>query len=149
MKACAFIVLVWAVTSCGDATSPSAAIIGSWATPIEDIGSGFSRSQSVAFRSDGTMHDVIRVYKSGRLDATYESWYAYEVRSDSLFTRYPAGSVNDLLGYMARFNRGRIDLDGARLTITYPWFGPADEPITVTTMFFRDACLMVAWNRCM
>ena len=124
--------------SCGDSTGPAGAIMGRWQTPTQDIGSGYSVVESINFRSDGTLENEMRIYLRDRLQSTHRSTYFFMVRGDSLFTS--DGPVGDVF-YAPKFNRGRFTIDGARLTITYPWFGPADEPITVTTVFFREACM--------
>jgi hypothetical protein len=86
------------------------------------------------------MDDEVRIHQNGRVTDVYRLLYAYEVRGDSIFTR-PVVRAQDVIGIWTRFDRGRFEVDRGRLTITYPWFGPADESITVTTVFFRQGCL--------
>lgn len=134
-----------AALSCGDSTGPAGAIIGRWETPPRDIGSGYSVVETVNFRSDRTLENEMRVYVRDRLESTHRSTFFYTVRDDSLFTS--DRPTMDVL-YWPKFNRGRFTIDGPRLVITYPWFGPADEPITVTTIFFRGACMPPVLARC-
>ena len=144
-----FLMLIVGVLSCGDPTAPDARLLGIWTTPLEDIGSGFDRSHVIRFHANGTMDDELRLYRYGQLSETFRLVYEYEVRGDSLFTRPAATLRQDALAYWTRFNRSRFDVIGERLTITYPWFGPVDEPITVTTVFLRNACLGAASMLCM
>ena len=76
----------------------------------------------------------MRIFHDGRLENTFDFTYAYVVRNDSLFTGAAGGPADNYTG--TRFNRGKLELSGSRLSITYPWFGPADESITVTQVFF-------------
>ena len=127
-----------ALSACGDPTAPGL-LLGSWATPLEDIGSGYSRDERLTFRSDGVLEDRMRIYRSGRLEQTSDYSYQYSIRNDSLFTS-PRGVITLDRWFGTRFDRGRIVVDGSQLTITYPWFGPADEPVTVTDQFLRMPC---------
>ena len=148
MKALVLLLMLSALASCSDPTAPGAALVGRWATPARSLGSEYSRSERLNFQADGLLEHEVRVFRSGRLEQTQRSTYVFTLRDDSLFT---SGVVwlTDALASMTPFNRGRIVLNGATLTITYPWFGPADEPITVTTTFFREACLRMVLNRCL
>ena len=148
MRAVAVLLIV-GVLSCSDATAPDARLLGAWTTPVEDLGSGLDRSHIVRFHSSGLMNDELRFYRHGRLTESILLVYRYEVRGDSLFTRPADRATEDWIGSWSRFDHSRVHVDGGRLTIIYPWFGPADEPITVTTVFWRDACSGAASMLCM
>ena len=142
------LVLLTGLLACGDATAPDPRLLGTWTTPLEDLGS-IDRSHVVRFHANGLMDDEMRFYRQGRLTESVLWIYEYEVRGDSLFTRLAAGANQDLREFSARFDRSRFDVDGGRLTITYPWYGPADEPITATAVFWRNACSGAASMLCM
>jgi hypothetical protein len=127
-----------AIAACADATAPAALLGGRWTDTRAEIGSGYQREEFLTFRSDGILEHRMRIYRDGRLEDTFDFTYTYLVRDDSLFTA-PAGiTTANWVG--TRFNRGKIDISASRLTITYPWFGPADESITVTQVFVRLPC---------
>lgn len=132
------------LAACGDAVGP-ALLAGRWASAQVNLGSGYSREEFLNFRTNHQLDHRIRVYRSGRLESTSDYTYAYEVRNDSLFT----APMMTLDGTMPRwsftpFNMGKLALDGSALRITYPWFGPADEPVTVTQVFLRAPCQPIA-----
>ena len=134
-----------ALLGCSDSTAPEM-LLGRWAAPAVDIGAGYSREEKLDFRSDGILEHRMVIYRSGQVDATYDFSYVYVVRNDSLFTAYPASP--DIANWAGtRFNAGRLQVDGFTLTITYPWFGPADEPVTVTQVFLRERCRPM-WYGC-
>ena len=142
-------VLFTALLSCGDVTAPDPRLLGTWTTPLQDMGSGLDRVHIVRFYANGRMDDELRFYRHDRPTETIQLVYDYEVRGDSLFTRPADRATRDLIGTWTRFDRGRFDVDGGRLIITYPWFGPADEAITLTTVFLRNACPGAASMLCM
>lgn len=134
---------------CSDVTAPEAALYGRWQEPRLDVGSGLEREHVITFHRDNTMDDEVRIYRSGQLTDTFRWRYDYVVRNDSLFTAPQGSPAADLAYAGTRFDRGKLLLDGNRLRITYPWFGPADEPITVTQDFYRSRCLDTPLQLCL
>ncbi|HYC53238.1 MAG TPA: hypothetical protein VEB19_19195 [Gemmatimonadaceae bacterium] len=137
MKTFFALVAAAALIGCNDPTAPGF-LAGRWAAPYASIGSDFARDEQLTFRPDGILEHRMRIYRSGRLESTHEFTYTYVVRNDSLFTSTPGAGPANWTG--TRFDRGKLQLDRSTLTITYPWFGPADESITVTQVFYRLPC---------
>ena len=125
-----------ALVACSEPLAPAGALVGRWSSRL-DLESGYERVQLLNFRSDGILEHRMRIYINGRLDWSNDFTHSYVVRNDSLFTS-PDGpdGANWSLAY---FNRGKLQFAGHKLTITYPWSGPADEPVTVTQEFVRAA----------
>jgi hypothetical protein len=129
-------VLATALVACSEPFTPAGALVGRWSSRL-DLESGYERVQLLNFRSDGVLEHRMRIYRNGRLESSNDFTHTYIVRNDSLFTS-PDGppGANWSLAY---FNRGKLAFEGHKVIITYPWFGPADEPVTVTQEFFRAA----------
>ena len=124
-----------ALIACSEPTAPANPLRGLWVSPMQDLGSGYSRTQLLTFRTDGVLEHEMRLFRDGDFEGAYYFLHEYTVRNDSLFTS-PVGPTGPIV-MPTWFNNGKLELDGQQLTITYPWTGPADEPITVTQVFFR------------
>lgn len=133
MKRLLIALMASAFAACSEPFTPAGAIVGRWVSRQES--DGYARVQLLNFRSDGVLEHRMRIYNSGRLEQINDFNHFYVVRNDSLFTS-PDGppGANWTLAY---FDRGKLDFEGHKLIITYPWFGPADEPVTVTQEFVR------------
>ena len=95
------------------------------------------------FSANGTLLDHIQIWRGGRLESIVDEEYNYIVRNDSLFTMQPRATGPMLYNFVGtRFN-GRFEVTARMLTITYHWFGPADEPVIVTQVFLRQRCMLV------
>ena len=140
MKTLLAILGTFALIGCGDAVAP-ALLVGSWTSATANIGSGYSRDERLTFGSDGVLEYRIRVYRNGQLESTTYESYVYGVSNDSLFTQPRLTQDGPVpITSFSRFNNSRLELDGSALSITYPWFGPADESVTVTQVFHSSPC---------
>jgi hypothetical protein len=131
--------------ACSDPMDPSLApLLGNWRTGRIDIGSSYSREESLTFTRDGRIHLIMRFYQNGAFFDRYEATGTYMVRGDSLFTSFANPDIaNGATVGFSRFNNGHIEFDGQNprlMTITYPWFGPADESVTAIDRFAQTLC---------